>query len=391
MANTDEARTDEQDAPVRATDRSPFVAVLLGGVLAGGLGYIAAYYTEFGLFDVDRGADDRLSALSGDLQAQGARLDELAAALEVAGQGESGLDALGQSIDDTSEQMTALSDRLAALEGAPAGGSDDEAVREGIAALRNDLDAQLAALSDAIETLESRPGQDRFDELAQRLDALAPLTDSVAALEARPAAATVERVDELAARIDELAGRLDSQSGQIENAAAAAEAEAARIAAQGAVAEIRAALNRGRPYADALAQFRQASDAEAPEGLSRSAEEGVATLAALQSDFPPAARAALSRSLAETTGDSMTGRIGAFLQAQTGARSLNEREGDGPDAVLSRAEARLAEGEIGAALSEIEALPEAGREALGDWTTRARARADAIAGLESLAQTLNSN
>ena len=45
---------------------------------------------------------------------------------------------------------------------------------------------------------------------------------------------------------------------------------------------------------------------------------------------------------------------------------------------------------IAAAISEIERLPQAGQDALSDWTARARTRADAKSALDDLSQSINS-
>jgi hypothetical protein len=68
------------------------------------------------------------------------------------------------------------------------------------------------------------------------------------------------------------------------------------------------------------------------------------------------------------------------------ARSLEPREGDDPDAVLSRVEAAARAGDIAAALAEIEALPEVAREPLADWIDRAEAHRAAQAALQDYLQ-----
>jgi hypothetical protein len=82
-------------------------------------------------------------------------------------------------------------------------------------------------------------------------------------------------------------------------------------------------------------------------------------------------------------------RIGAFLLAQTGARSLEPREGADPDAILSRAEAALEGGDLETVLTEIATLPEAGQAALSDWVALAEQRLAATNALGALAQSLN--
>jgi hypothetical protein len=84
-------------------------------------------------------------------------------------------------------------------------------------------------------------------------------------------------------------------------------------------------------------------------------------------------------------------RFGAFLRSQTGARSTAPRAGDDPDAVLSRAEGALAEGQIAAALTLLEALPEAGRAEVAAWRAAAEARLAAVDAAEALAAALPAN
>ena len=80
-----------------------------------------------------------------------------------------------------------------------------------------------------------------------------------------------------------------------------------------------------------------------------------------------------------------------FLKAQTNARSIEARDGDDPDAVLSRANAEVEAGRIAEALSQIETLPDAGREAraMADWLNRANAYTQAQSALTDLSSGQN--
>jgi hypothetical protein len=123
-----------------------------------------------------------------------------------------------------------------------------------------------------------------------------------------------------------------------------------------------------------------------PPVLADHAASGLPTLQSLRDAFPGVARAALDAARQADMGASWTDRITAFLKTQTGARSLTPREGDDPDAILSRAEAALASGDLPAVLAELAVLPEAAKPALTDWLAQAQLRLDAAAALTSLAK-----
>jgi hypothetical protein len=114
------------------------------------------------------------------------------------------------------------------------------------------------------------------------------------------------------------------------------------------------------------------------------AGDGVPSLAALVDAFPPAARDALDASIRATMGEGALDRVSAFLRVQTGARSLEPRAGDDPDAVLSRAEAALRAGDLETTLAELTALPEAGQAAMADWIQAARTRFEAVEAARAL-------
>ena len=114
------------------------------------------------------------------------------------------------------------------------------------------------------------------------------------------------------------------------------------------------------------------------------------TLAALTEDYPPAAREALSEARRlESDAETGTQRFATFLADQIGARSVTPRAGDAPDAILSRAEAALRDGDLQQALTELEALPDEAKAPLSDWMARAQTRVAAVSAADGLAQELN--
>jgi hypothetical protein len=82
-------------------------------------------------------------------------------------------------------------------------------------------------------------------------------------------------------------------------------------------------------------------------------------------------------------------RFTAFLQGQVAGRAIEPREGDGPDAVLSRAQAAVSAGELETALAEISALPEAAQAEMADWVAQAEARVEVVTALDGVAEALS--
>jgi hypothetical protein len=74
-----------------------------------------------------------------------------------------------------------------------------------------------------------------------------------------------------------------------------------------------------------------------------------------------------------------------------GARSLTPQDGDSPDAVLSRVEAAVQNGDLSAALTQIDALPENGKAELTEWSEKAKARNDALQAFSDLTDALSAD
>lgn len=380
-----------------------FFTMLLGGIAAGAIGYYAAYYTEFAPFAGEDGTGDALaqqleqqSALIAD---QAARLDEFEALVADAGNDGD----MGETVGALEQQITELQAALAGLEPSGSGLSAEE-----LEAFRSSSQGDVAGLQARLDELSQQSQSNIGDITSQFEGQLAEVTQSLASLTAQVSEQDLPSAEDLAAleqrisdlndqvtplddRIAELNAQIAEQDEQIARAEAAAEAETRRVSAQAALSQIAAAVENGTPYQDALGALRGTTDTEVPAGLADPAPEGVATIAALQESYPNAARTGLDASIGATAGDGALNRFGAFIKSQTGARALNEREGDDPDAILSRAEARLRSGDLAAALSELRNLPPEGQDAMGDWMAQAEERLAARAALDEISTTLTSN
>lgn len=297
------------------------------------------------------------------------------------------LDAAGLStaLANQAARTEALTAELAALRSAPAPAADlsgvQAALDQATAAVRTASEAQVA-LEARIAALESRPAAEAvppaaLDELRAEVLALRGQLDQRSTGDAaaqEQIAAAVAVAQERILQAEEEAARLRGQS----------EASARRMLVQAAIARVATAIDSGASLVSAVAEL-EAAGISAPDAL----KVTVPTITQLQAGFPQAARDALAVARKEAAGDTMTGRVGAFLMAQVGARSLDAREGDDPDAILSRAQSAVDQGDIAAAVAEVGKLPPSGQAALGDWLVQAQARVAALEALTSLSQSVN--
>jgi hypothetical protein len=268
---------------------------------------------------------------------------------------------------------------------------DAQIVLDEIAAVREAANAALATAEEARLAAAALP------EAAPSAD-LTALQERMTALETRPAtggAVDPAVLSGLTAEIDTLRTGLADQKAAAEQLVAEAEAVRADAAAKAqtvllkaALTKVEAAMQNGASFAEPLAELTDAG-VTVPAILSENAENGVPTVAALMASFDEPARAALETSLRGNMGSTWSDRVGSFLRAQTGARSLTPQEGNDPDAILSRANAAVATGDIPTALTEIATLPEPAQEALAAWVAQAKLRSDAQAATVELATALS--
>ncbi|MFT6676861.1 MAG: hypothetical protein ACJAVM_003067 [Sulfitobacter sp.] len=312
--------------PEPAKPQHIFLPLVLGGIVACGLGFLAS---EFDVLN-RRGNTDAVETA---FAAQDSRI----AALEKAGP----VAAPSGDIEGVTAQLAAISKTLAGVQG-------------------------------RLTALEERP---------------------FASSDGSGTAATAAYASDLATLRASVEAQKTEMEKLLNNAMSVEEAtaDAARRATlQNALAQVTAAINEGAPFAGGIAVMSANGLADLPEALSGTAASGVVTLINLQTRFPNAARAALADARAVGAEDA-AGGLGGFLRRQLGARSVAPRAGSDPDAVLSRAEAALRDGQLGAALDEVQALPAPAQAAMQDWLNDARARHAAQQAVQTLSQRLTAN
>ncbi len=332
-ADTAPASEPADPAPARKDSGNALIPLVLGGAVAAVLGAAAMY------------AVGPSNAPAIDESALVARLDALETALA---------DLPGpQVVEDV------ITDQ-------------EQAAFDALAAQLADLDARLTELADQGITVIA--GDDGAAVTAQ-------LQDMQRALEAQRAE-TAALQDEMSEMAAQARAEIEAAEARAADLQAAADAQATQVARQSAIARIVAASETGAPFAAALADLK--ATGATFDGLDSVAETGIPSLPALQRSFPDAARAGLAESVKATMGDGVGDRFGAFLRAQVGARSLEARDGDDPDAILSRAEAALQAGDVARVLAELRTLPEAGQAAMAGWVAQAETRLTALETLATL-------
>ncbi len=341
QVEADSLTSQDQKNPKKT--KSSFVPLVLGGAIAGAIGFGAAVLFP-NLYSTKADAVPMVAV--GDFEALQARVDALPKVLsqeEVAAIFYQELEVIAEQVSGIERRIEEVSSRLdLALETpAEAGALSPAALAEyqqEIVSLRAELDAQQTSLSQMVSQASSQ-------------------------LEAAQV-----------------------QSQQFEASAA----EVARSATLSlALAKVQTAIETGAPYQAVLSEFSAALGNEVPEAIAQNAGEGVSTQAALVADFDIAADSALAVARAEGVDGEERTAFGAFLRSQFDVRSVTPQEGTSVDAILSRAQAALNDARLVDALAEVRSLPEVARAEMVDWISRAEARAAVVAAVDELSFSLN--
>jgi len=294
---------------------------------------------------------------------------------------------------ETSPEVTALADRVSQLETSL--NSVAEAAKDGGSV------ADAAAISQQINEAEKRLDTKIDSALAETKSAdgasIAELKTEVAGIAAKLKALTkAELGGGDAARLGPEITDLDQRLGKIESTLPAlldaideenADTKSATLAI--AFANLRAAVNEGRPYSAELSTLAALSPGAGDlGGLLDYEDQGIPTLRELTASFEEAREAALIAT-EPTSDDSVLDRLMSSAESLVKVRRVDATaEGDTRDAVLARAEAQLDAGNLAEAVKEVETLKGAPREAFAGWLDAAHARLEVDATLQKLQSIL---
>jgi uroporphyrinogen-III synthase len=336
----------------------------------------------------------------------------------------SGVSIMRDDVGSLMDRVRDTSDRVLALEQNPPAGSPPaltpltkrlDALEQDMAALRAGAQRpaqaapapDLSSLTDRIAALEAKlssaPAQS-----APAAD-VAGLTEKIAALETRLAAlqgqapasaidpATLDKLSKENETLRSDVAALKAQLAAVDQALAARGQDANGVAFALAVGNLGGALSTARPFAAELTALSDlaAKDAalaaqvkELTAPVADRAATGVPTLVELQSRFPATARAIVDATkqaapAAVETAESehwyqrpigWLSSAGDWLSRQVSVRPVGEVEGDDPGARVARAEVRLSQNDLAAAVKELEGLSAPAAAAAAPWLGDARAR-----------------
>lgn len=287
---------------------------------------------------------------------------------------------------DLVDQVSALSDRVAALEQA-ASGDQSDALAQQIQALGDRIGA-LEPLADRVAALEQAAPGDQIAALSQQVQTLSDTITTLqatvsglqesqatlrAALQALP---TAEMLNNTSSSIDQ---RLSAFQTQIDQALAVARQNTGQGPALVlAVSQLRDAVDSGAAYASALAAITSlASDddtlTQPLDVLGQHADTGVPTFETLGEEFPAVADAIreAARPQAEGWFDSALNSVGSLVTVR---QAPGENDGDDADAITARAEARVTAGNWAGAEQALADLSGAPAEAAADWLSALQAK-----------------
>jgi hypothetical protein len=164
-------------------------------------------------------------------------------------------------------------------------------------------------------------------------------------------------------------------NGRIDQLVQSQHRSASAAGAALAASELGEAAQSSRPFADQLAALDPIlPDSSALRTLRPLAAQQTPSRAALAADFAVEADHVAVASRAPPKGSGLFKRLLHTLTAVLTIRRVDKLTGDSPDAVLARAQRQVDDGDLEDALTTLNDLPPAGREAIAAWRARAARR-----------------
>ncbi|MGX9573578.1 COG4223 family protein [Mesorhizobium sp. f-mel] len=301
----------------------------------------------------------------------------------------------GVSLDGINGEIASLKSEIAGLKDT-AGNNDASAnvdglspaldqVKRDVAALKSAVEqggagdsAGLAALGDKVRQIEAEIAAFGQTGNTAPVD-LGPLNEKLAGLDAlvksagETAKAQEGRLAALEQSVSQLSGKLEAQAAQ------------PKIALAIAASALKAALDRGAPFAAELDTFAAISP-DAPElaTLRSYAEKGVPTRAEIAAEMPASANAMVAASEPVDQNAGLLQNLLSSAESLVKVRPIGAVEGAGAPETVARMEVAVNQGDYAKALSEYDTLPEAAKAAGAEFAGKLKARTEVETQIEAL-------
>ncbi|AZO27019.1 mitofilin family membrane protein [Mesorhizobium sp. M1B.F.Ca.ET.045.04.1.1] len=298
----------------------------------------------------------------------------------------------GAHLDGVTGEIASLKSEIAALKETDAAGASAKVdglssaldqVKSDIAALKSSAGqsgdgAALKALNDKVGQIETAVADLQKAGSAAPVD-LGPLNEKLAGLDALvksvgdAAKAQDGRVAALEQSVSQLSGKVEAQASQ------------PKIALAIAASALKAALDRGAPFATELDTFAAiAPDAPEIAVLRSYAEKGVPTRATIASEADAAANAMVEAATPVDRNAGFFQSLVSSAESLVRVRPVGAVEGKGAPETVARIEVAVNQGDYAKALGEYDTLPDAAKAAAADFAGKLKARLEVEKQIEAL-------
>ncbi|WP_109051993.1 COG4223 family protein [Azospirillum sp. TSA6c] len=265
-------------------------------------------------------------------------------------------------------QIQQLADRIGKLEQRPAA-----------VAGNGSAGVDVSALTQRIDALEKRPAATPdTGAAASAAEAQKALADRLAALEQKVTAASgnAQAAQELRGEVDALKQQVTSVNQAVSERQDAATAAQALVLAAG---QLRASLSGGQPFQQDLQAVRALNIADAGvtqplDAVAPYAAKGIPTRAQLTDRFQPLAGEIVRAEIRGEGNSWIDSAVGKLSTLVTVRREGGGVVGTTADAVVARAEAALAAGNLAKAVEELSTLQGPAAQTAAPWLADAKAR-----------------
>lgn len=269
----------------------------------------------------------------------------------------------------------------AAVQSTPQGDESDP--RHELAKLKSDYEALRKRVAELEEKQLATPAAS--NAAPELLDRIATLETRLNSKAAAPPDATI--LSDLRSRVDASERELAELRATARSAQSADWHKLGMISALHTVQEVAAT---GHPFQRELDNLRALADGEPAvtdmiDGLNPLATKGVETLEHLRRSFDDAVRAALSQ---PNHSDNIKDKIAGQLARLVTIRKIGDQAGGGDEAMIARAETKLAQDALEDALKELQALTPATAQAMAPWIARANEKVALQVQIDELKRTV---